>query len=463
MRDFQKHIPFFKIFAEILFRATPLFTAAFLVALPTTLMAAPLVKWSPATLSESVSAGESVVANASFVCQTSMKGVNVFVTSELQPYVKVSPGSFGFVVPGRQYPVTITITVPSGTSPVALQGFIGLRKWQRVFPEALAVDLTVPDPCQGGPGRPDSDQDGRVDACDNCPEHPNPDQLDTDGDGVGDACEPDVFSIEHPNRCPARLAQGPDGKVYASDPQVGSVFLYDSNLNLIGELKGLSRPLGVAVDAGANIYVGSDGGDNIEAYSAEGARLFATATGSVQMPNDMALDAEGKLYVADSLANTIKVFASSGAWLRNIGGPGESDGGLLFPAAVALAYRPQGEGELFVADQGHSRVQVFDLNGNFLRTFGSAVEAFSSDWQGKFVKVQSLAFDSQGRLHAADCGLNKIQILDPMTGAYMDYYGEFGFSYGQLNVPLDIFITVEDQTIVANSGNHRLEIMQPAP
>lgn len=42
----------------------------------------------------------------------------------------------------------------------------------------------IPDECD-----PDSDQDGVIDACDNCPLVDNPDQADTDGDGVGDACE----------------------------------------------------------------------------------------------------------------------------------------------------------------------------------------------------------------------------------------------------------------------------------
>jgi Thrombospondin type 3 repeat len=39
-------------------------------------------------------------------------------------------------------------------------------------------------------GSPDSDGDGLVDACDNCPNMSNADQKDSDGNGTGDACEP---------------------------------------------------------------------------------------------------------------------------------------------------------------------------------------------------------------------------------------------------------------------------------
>jgi MYXO-CTERM domain-containing protein len=54
----------------------------------------------------------------------------------------------------------------------------------------LSCALTVP----GQPSPPDLDKDGVVDARDNCPLDPNPDQRDQDGDGLGDTCDADDLS-----------------------------------------------------------------------------------------------------------------------------------------------------------------------------------------------------------------------------------------------------------------------------
>lgn len=64
----------------------------------------------------------------------------------------------------------------------------------------------------------DSDADGVIDACDNCPSAANADQHDCDGDHVGDACDPDDDNDGVPDAadlCPCNrsgLAVGCDGR-----------------------------------------------------------------------------------------------------------------------------------------------------------------------------------------------------------------------------------------------------------
>jgi hypothetical protein len=53
-------------------------------------------------------------------------------------------------------------------------------------------DPTPPTCAEAHAGSPDTDGDGVVDACDNCPDKSNADQADADSDGMGDACEPVV-------------------------------------------------------------------------------------------------------------------------------------------------------------------------------------------------------------------------------------------------------------------------------
>lgn len=281
--------------------------------------------------------------------------------------------------------------------------------------------------------------------------------------------EPPDLSVKNSNIYPMRLALGPSGYLYVSDPKIGSVFIYDSELSVIAELKGLDKPLGVAVDDLGNIYVGNSGRRNVEVYDTSGVMTATIGKGLIKMPNDLVFDRDGKLYVADSKKDTIWVFGSNGGVIRSIGTPGDGEGQFKFPIAVEIAYYLDEAtgleiGELYVADHGHSLVKVFDLNGNFLRSFGGMVEkaGWSGwDWQGKFVSVQSLAFDSLGQLHVLDCYLDKVQILDPDTGTYLGYYGENGTDPGQLNLPMDIVIDGAGQTIVAEARNKRVEIIYP--
>ncbi|MBM4032164.1 MAG: hypothetical protein FJ291_10305 [Planctomycetes bacterium] len=275
------------------------------------------------------------------------------------------------------------------------------------------------------------------------------------------------IGLRHANTLPTRLAEGPGGRLYVTDPRVGSVFIYDSDLRPVAELAGLATPLGVAVAPNGAIYVGCKGSKSVEIYDSQGNKLGSIGAGAIEMPNDLALDRQGTLYVADSKANAVKVYDATGLWLGDLG-LDSNEGGLLFPSAVTVAYRIDIKlavevPELYVADQGHSRIRVYDLAGNLLRAYGGATPAFFGNWKGKFARLQSLAVDALGQVHAADCYMNNVQVLDALTGAYIRDYGSFGTGQGQLNVPLDIVLTSGGRMIVANSGNRRVESISSGP
>lgn len=270
------------------------------------------------------------------------------------------------------------------------------------------------------------------------------------------ACgEEDPLAIRNTVQYPTRLAWGPDDqKLYVTDPQVGSIFIYDSSLTLIGEIKGLARPLGIDVGPQGDVYVGSDDLDNVEVYDPAGTRLATIGQGIVRMPNDLAFDQDGKLYVADSRRNRIWVFDPATG--ENVGVIGA--GQLRFPSAIAISGQ-----ELFVADQSDFVVKVFDLQGNLLRSLGGEVGqgSLGYKWKGKFIRLQGLGIDGAGRLHALDCHMGIIQILNAATGAYITSYGTQGTAPGELNLPLDIDLNQYGQTAVTSTKNQRVELLTP--
>ena len=272
---------------------------------------------------------------------------------------------------------------------------------------------------------------------------------------------------------PTRVSWTANGGYYVTDSKVNALFIHDGEGNLTGQLRGLNQPLAVTSDAKGRIYVGNNGRNNVEIYSAGGVLLRVIDNGNLMMPNDLALDREQNLYVLDSQSRMVKVYNPDGVFLRRIGNAGSGDGQFTFPIAMAVNYRLVDDvevGEIFVADKKSSRIQVFDLAGNYLRSFGGPVEESSGGmmswfsggstwvWEGRFVGIQSLAFDQHGRLHALDSFQDNVQILDPVTGAYIDHYSAFLEDTGA-HLQLDIDISPEGRVIMTNVATRSVELI----
>lgn len=276
----------------------------------------------------------------------------------------------------------------------------------------------------------------------------------------GEPPPPSALLLENQPVQPYRIVDDTaySGYYFATDPRVGSVFYYDADMVPRKELKGLSKPLGLAVDSQGHILVGNDGRDNIEVYDpATGNVVAIFGSGQVRMPNSISIAPSGDIYVTDSRMNTIWVFDAAYNLINRIGKAGNGARELSFPVDMKLVGN-----ELIVVDQANYRLQFFDLTGSWQRTI--SVSAAGCDWAGRNCKVpgflflQAIELDSNNRLHVLDKSHALIHLVDFITGTRLASYASYGSGPGQLKVPMDITITNANQALVTAGDNGRIEV-----
>ena len=83
-------------------------------------------------------------------------------------------------------------------------------------------------------------------------------------------------------------------------------------------------------------------------------------------PTDVAWDAAGNIYVADGYGNArIAKYEASGKYIKSWGSRGTATGQFNIVHGIAI----DAQGNVYVADEGNRRVQVFDGNGTFKKQF----------------------------------------------------------------------------------------------
>ncbi len=88
--------------------------------------------------------------------------------------------------------------------------------------------------------------------------------------------------------------------------------------------------------------------------------------GTFDQPTDVAWDSQGNAYVSDGYENSrVAKIDKNGGWVKSWGERGTGPGQFLTPHGIAVDTKDN----VYVADRGNARVQVFDTNGKFLRQF----------------------------------------------------------------------------------------------
>jgi NHL repeat len=143
----------------------------------------------------------------------------------------------------------------------------------------------------------------------------------------------------------------------------------------------------VKIDRDDNIWVADKGSDMVIKFDPDGRVVMVfgrkqessdEGTEPLKHPNpplppvdgmfrqvtDMAWDAAGNTYISDGYINSrIAKVDKNGNWLKSWGEPGDQPGQFNTPHSIAV----DADGNVYVADRGNRRVQVFDGDGKFLR------------------------------------------------------------------------------------------------
>jgi sugar lactone lactonase YvrE/Ca2+-binding RTX toxin-like protein len=172
-----------------------------------------------------------------------------------------------------------------------------------------------------------------------------------------------------------------------------------------------------------------------------------SGAGKLSAPGAIATDSEGNIWVADTNHNRIQEFSSSGGFLREFGAAGSGSGRFYVPRGVAT----DPEGNIWVADSGNSRLQKFSPKGESLTQLGA-----SGSGNGQFSWPAGVAIDSSGNLWVADTNNNRVQELNS-KGEFIRKVGTSGTGNGQFSHPGGLATDSEGNLWVADTNNNRVQ------
>ncbi|HUP02673.1 MAG TPA: BACON domain-containing carbohydrate-binding protein [Bryobacteraceae bacterium] len=253
----------------------------------------------------------------------------------------------------------------------------------------------------------------------------------------------------------------------------------------------LSTPIGVALDAGGNLYIADSGNyrvrkvdssGNITTFAGSGNCCGATGDGGkaasaeVGIPYALAADAAGNVYVSDINNNVVRQVNAAGNISTVAGSGGYGYGGDGGPAASAKLYYPAGlaldaAGNLYIADRYNARVRMVS-NGVISTVAGSGAYGFSGDGgtatSARLASPTGVAVDAAGDLYITDYANQRVRMVSGGSIATVAGNGLSGYSgdggpapSASFRYPSGIAVDASGALAVTDSGNNAVRLLTP--
>jgi DNA-binding beta-propeller fold protein YncE len=259
---------------------------------------------------------------------------------------------------------------------------------------------------------------------------------------------------------PYGVAVDSKGRLYVADTKVGAIFVFNTDtddLELIkhGTHAKFGSIFGLAMDDNDNLFVSDGEYHHVLVFDATHKLVAGFGDDVMKDPNGMAIDAENRfLYVADTQLDQVLVYdADTYKLLRRIGTTGKDHtltdpGNFSKPTNVAL----DKEGNLYVTDTLNDRVEIFDADGTFIRTFGK-----NGDGPGDFARPKGIAIDADGHVWVADAMLNRVQVFTPLGGLLLAF-GSFGILPAQFQALTGLTIDKNNRVFTSEQMLGRVQM-----
>jgi sugar lactone lactonase YvrE len=162
------------------------------------------------------------------------------------------------------------------------------------------------------------------------------------------------------------LRVDPQDNVWTVDRGANQVVKFDTNGQVALVLGRKPETMLVRPREGGGPGGGGGGGGQGGAAANRRPGEGVPGSGFVQ-PTDVAWDSAGNIYVTDGLGanNRVVKLDKEGRFIAHWGATGSGPGEFSAPKAIAI----DKAGDVYVADSGNKRVQVFDAGGKFKREF----------------------------------------------------------------------------------------------
>lgn len=252
------------------------------------------------------------------------------------------------------------------------------------------------------------------------------------------------------------------GKVYIADEKVLAVFIFNPETGQVELLKNgqharFKMITGLTLDDGDNLFVSDSALKHVVVFDKQH-KAQASISQGMKTPAGLAVDNENRfLYVCDSELDQLLVYDADPPYklLRTIGKPsGKHDlttpGDFARPTNVAV----DKDGNVYVSDTFNDRVEIFDADGNFIRTFGKA-----GDGPGYFARPKGIAVDADGHIWVADAVQDRVQVFT-QEGQLLIHMGGHGLLPGQFSTVAGLTIDKNNRVLTSEQYPGRVQIFR---